>query len=83
MATREIVHVVCDMHADPEVAGAPVRFGIDGQAWELDACPECAARLRGVLAEFIRHARPAGAMTTLPPRRSNRKTDRRSRPPPP
>lgn len=68
MASKLIVSLVCDLHdRDPVPAAQPVRFGIDGHLYQVDACPGCAARLRGVLAPFISRARPAGVLRDLLP----------------
>ena len=68
MASKLIVSLVCDLHdSDPVPAAQPVRFGIDGHLYQVDVCPGCAARLRGVLAPFISRARPAGVLRDLLP----------------
>jgi hypothetical protein len=69
MATREIISLVCDLHGGKEVAGAvPAWLGIGGQLYQLDVCPECAARLCEVTGQFITHARKAGAVPDWLPR---------------
>ena len=71
MARKLIVNVVCDLHEGEQVQGArPVRFGIDGHVYQVDACPGCAARLRGVLDSFISRACRVGVLPDLLPGRA-------------
>lgn len=68
MARKLIVSLVCDLHDGDSVPGAqPVRFGIDGHLYQVDACPGCAARFRAVLAPFISRSRRAGVLRDLLP----------------
>jgi hypothetical protein len=73
MARKLIVNVVCDLHDSEPLPGAqPVRFGIDGHVYQVDACPGCAARLRGVLDPFVSRASRAGVLPELLPGRTPR-----------
>ena len=68
MARKMVVSLVCDLHDGDPVPGAqPVRFGIDGRLYQVDACSGCAARFRGVLAPFISRSRRAGVLRDLLP----------------
>ncbi len=52
--------LLCDLH-DEEVEGAEtVAFGLDGTAYEVDACEEHAAALRDAFAPYVGAARRAG-----------------------
>ena len=52
--------LVCDLH-DDEVEGAEtVAFGLDGAAYEIDACEEHASALRDAFAPYVGAARRAG-----------------------
>lgn len=71
MARKLIFDVVCDLHDDEQIPGArPVRFGIHGHVYEVDACPGCAARLVEILHPFIARARRAGVLPDLLPGRT-------------
>ncbi len=73
MAQRVQVLLVCDLH-DEEVAGAEtVAFGLDGAAYELDACEEHATAMRDAFAPYIGAARRAGrgGAAATPRRRSS------------
>lgn len=52
--------LVCDLH-DDEVEGVEtVAFGLDGAAYEIDACEEHASALRDAFASYVGAARRAG-----------------------
>lgn len=60
MAQKVQVLLVCDLH-DEEVEGSEtVAFGLDGSAYEVDACEQHAAELRDAFAPYIATARRAG-----------------------
>jgi Zn-finger nucleic acid-binding protein len=62
VTTKISVMLVCDLHDGQQAGGAQtIRFGLDRQDYEIDACPDCARRLRGTLRPFITHARRAAA----------------------
>ena len=60
MAQRVQVMLVCDLHEDEAEGVETVAFGLDGAAYELDACEEHAAQLRDAFAPFVGAARRAG-----------------------
>ena len=80
MAQRVQVLLVCDLH-DEEVEGAEtVAFGLDGAAYELDACEEHAAAMRDAFAPYVGAARRAGrGGAAAPPRRRSAPGRRRRR----
>jgi hypothetical protein len=74
MALKLIVDVVCDLHdSDPIPAARPVRFGINGRVYDVDACPGCTARLLGLLDPIISRARQAGVLPGLLPDQAPRR----------
>lgn len=71
MARKLIFDVVCDLHDGEQIPGArPVRFGIDGHVYEVDACPGCAAKLAETLHPIIVRARRVGVLPDLLPGRT-------------
>jgi hypothetical protein len=66
MTRKQIIRRVCDLHeADEVTATQTIRWGIDGQAWEIDACSGCAAQIRDMLRPLAGHARAAGTSPAL------------------
>jgi hypothetical protein len=66
VAKQAIVTLVDDL--DGGSAAETVRFGIDGQDFEIDLSPKNAARLRKQFAPFIERGRPAGPGARRPRR---------------
>ena len=68
MARKLITRRVCDLHGTGDVTAAQtIRWGFDGRVWEIDACPGCAAQIRGILAQLTPNARAAGTSPALLP----------------
>lgn len=55
MAQRVEVVVTSDLSNDE--GASPLRFGLDGDTYEIDLTPDEAARFRGLLAEYVGNAR--------------------------
>ncbi len=74
MAQKVQVMLVCDLHEDEVEGVETVAFGLDGSAYEIDACEEHAAELRDAFARFVGSARRAGrpAAATGGARRASR-----------
>lgn len=87
------VEVVRVDDLDGSAASGSIRFGIDGQAYEIDLSTANAARLRQILAPFIAAARrsEANALGQIPrepgtvprPRSAGNAEARSENPPPP
>lgn len=61
MAKRETVVYSCDLHEGDMTDGVgTVSFGLDGQAYELDACEEHREQLHDAFAPYVGAARKAG-----------------------
>jgi hypothetical protein len=78
MAKRETVVFSCDLHdGDMTEDVETVTFGLDGAAYEVDACQEHAAALRDAFAPYVGAARKAsGGAAASSPRRSSRGASR-------
>lgn len=64
MAKRETVVYSCDLHEGDMTDGVgTVSFGLDGQAYELDACEEHREQLQDAFAPYVGAARKAGGST--------------------
>ena len=59
MATQTIV--TCDVHGDGLTPATTLRFGVDGEQYEVDLCEPHASELRGVLARYVEVARSGGS----------------------
>lgn len=69
--------LVCDLH-DDEVEGVEtVAFGLDGAAYEIDACEEHANALRDAFAPYVGAARRGGRPA---PAAAGRKSQGRAKP---
>lgn len=77
MAQRVQVMLVCDLHEDEVEGVETVAFGLDGTAYELDACEAHATQLRDAFASYVGAARRAGRS---PASSGSRKPARGSRP---
>lgn len=80
MAKRETVVFSCDLHEGDMTDGVEtVSFGLDGQAYEVEACEEHREQLQEAFAPYVGAARKAGggSSTARRPARSA------SRPPAP
>jgi hypothetical protein len=60
MAQKVQVLLVCDLHEDEVEGVETVAFGLDGSAYEIDACEQHAAELRDAFAPYVGSARRAG-----------------------
>jgi hypothetical protein len=61
MARRETVVFSCDLHdGDMTDDVETVSFGLDGQAYEVDACEEHRQQLQDAFAPYVGAARKAG-----------------------
>ena len=61
MARRETVVYSCDLHDGDMTDGVEtVSFGLDGQAYEVDACEQHRAELHDAFAPYVGAARKAG-----------------------
>lgn len=69
MATRTITTLVDDLDGSdiPRGLGETVRFGIDGENYEIDLTDDNAAALRETLASYVEAARPVIASASLRP----------------
>ena len=56
--------------SEPVPRAQPVRFGIVGRVYQVDACLGCAARLRATLDPFISRARWVRVLPDLLPDRT-------------
>lgn len=76
MAQRTTVSLVCDLPHDTETEGfETVRFGVDGQAYEIDACLDHVGEVRNYFGKLLDNARKV----TTAPRSPERVRDVRSR----
>ena len=78
MAQRVSVSYACD-YDDKEIPAGQqrnIKFGIDGQEYEIDLCARHGERLSEVVAKFTEHARKA---TGREPKRRRRTTANRQR----
>ncbi len=57
MAKRVVAQVFDDLDGAPVIDGRPMRFGIDGRAYEIDLTEKNSERFREILAPYIRSAR--------------------------
>jgi len=73
MAQRVQVMLLCDLH-DEDEGVETVAFGLDGTAYEVDACEEHATALRDAFAPYIGMARRAGRASAAPAARRPRAT---------
>jgi len=90
MAQRVQVMLLCDLHDEDEVEGVEtVAFGLDGTAYEVDACEEHATALRdafartsawpgGPVGPLLRRPPGVRAPPPLPGRAVSARTSRRS-----
>jgi hypothetical protein len=77
MARRETVVYSCDLHdGDMTEDVETVSFGLDGQAYEVDACEEHRQQLRDAFAPYVGAARKPGGGSASAPRRSARAASR-------
>lgn len=60
VAQKVQVMLVCDLHEDEVEGVETVAFGLDGSAYEVDACEEHASALRDAFAPYLGAARRAG-----------------------
>ncbi|WP_200936392.1 MULTISPECIES: Lsr2 family protein [unclassified Plantibacter] len=67
MATRTITTLIDDLDGSdiPRGLGETVRFGIDGENYEIDLTDENAAALRETLSAYVEAARPIVAAASL------------------
>ncbi|MGG7450147.1 histone-like nucleoid-structuring protein Lsr2 [Plantibacter auratus] len=67
MATRTITTLVDDLDGSdiPRGLGETVRFGIDGENYEIDLTDDNAAALRETLASYVEAARSVIASASL------------------
>jgi hypothetical protein len=73
MAQKVQVLLTCDLHEDEVEGVETIAFGLDGSAYEIDACEEHAAQLRDDLARYVGSARRAGRPSAgSAPRRASR-----------
>lgn len=76
MAKRETVVYSCDLHDGDMTDGVTtVTFGLDGQAYEVDACEEHREQLQDAFAPYVGAARKAGGSGATP-RRASRTASR-------
>ena len=77
MARRETVVFSCDLH-DGEMTEdvTAVAFGLDGQAYEVDACEQHRKELHDAFAPYVGAARKAGGSAGPAPRRASRGSSR-------
>jgi len=62
MAKRETVVFTCDLHEGEVTEGVEtVSFGLDGNSFEVDACPSHQAELRDAFSKYVGAARRAGS----------------------
>ncbi len=81
MARRETVVFSCDLHdGDMTEDVETVSFGLDGQAYEVDACEEHRQQLQDAFAPYVGAARKAGGGSASAPRRSPRAASRPAAP---
>jgi hypothetical protein len=59
VAQKVTVQLVDDL--DGSVAEETVEFGLDGVSYQIDLSTVNAEKIRGTLADFVRHARRTGA----------------------
>jgi hypothetical protein len=77
MARRETVVYSCDLHdGDMTEDVETVSFGLDGQAYEVDACDEHRSQLRDAFAPYVGAARKPGGSAGSGPRRASRGSSR-------
>ena len=69
MAQKVEVMLVCDLHDDEVEGDETVAFGLDGSAYEIDACAEHAGALRDAMAPYVGAGRRAGRSSSAPARR--------------
>ncbi len=67
MATRTITTLIDDLDGSdiPRGLGETVRFGIDGENYEIDLNDDNAAALRETLSAYVEAARPVVAAASL------------------
>lgn len=67
MATRTITTLIDDLDGSdiPRGLGETVRFGIDGENYEIDLTDDNAAALREMLSAYVEAARPVVAAASL------------------
>ncbi len=81
MARRETVVYSCDLHdGDMTEDVETVAFGLDGQAYEVDACEAHRQELHDAFAPYVGAARKAGGSAGSAPRRATRGTSRPAAP---
>jgi len=79
MARRETVVYSCDLHdGDMTEDVETVSFGLDGQAYELDACDQHRQELHDAFAPYVGAARKAGGAGGSGARRAPRTPSRAS-----
>lgn len=60
-----MVQTTCDLHENEVEGVETVRFGIDGQTYEVDACRKHAKELRSVLAPYVKAGRQTRAVRSV------------------
>ena len=81
MAKRETVVYSCDLHDGDMTEGVEtVSFGLDGQAYEVDACEEHRDQLHDAFAPYVGAARKPGGGGGSAPRRNARASSRPAAP---
>jgi len=79
MAKRETVVYSCDLHEGDMTEGVEtVSFGLDGQAYDLDACEQHRQELHDAFAPYVGAARKAGGAGGSGARRASRSSSRAS-----
>jgi hypothetical protein len=67
MAKTETIVFSCDLHDDDMTDGVEtVSFGLDGQAYEVDACEQHRHELQDAFAPYVGAARKAGGAGAAP-----------------
>jgi len=73
MAKRETVVFSCDLHDGDMTGGVEtVSFGVDGQAYDVDACEQHRRELHEAFAPYVGAARKAGGSGGSGARRASR-----------
>jgi hypothetical protein len=73
MAKRIITSIIDDIDGSEAEGVATVRFGLQGESYEIDLSPANLAALTDALAPYIGAARPAKTYSTIQPKRSKPK----------
>ena len=72
VAQKVQVTLVCDLHEEEVEGVETVVFGLDGAAYEVDACEEHANMLRDAFGPYVGAARRAGRAPAAPSQRRAR-----------